>query len=101
VVVKHVLYCYLRKNDGSKVLKGRDPQSFCRLKHSLLEYRIVFQKLNIPREWFGGFKKKSLPFFRYLDFKKIGIQVFRLDQYEEAVKTVRGGGISKALFKVQ
>lgn len=36
----------------------------------------------------------------YLDYKKLGIGVYRLNQYEEALSALKSGDISKAVFKI-
>lgn len=36
----------------------------------------------------------------YLDFDKIGIKTFKLDQYEEAIEELKKGSIPKAMFKL-
>ncbi|EFN69090.1 Sorbitol dehydrogenase [Camponotus floridanus] len=37
---------------------------------------------------------------RYLDFNKLGIKVFALSQYKEALDALKKGNISKAIFKL-
>ncbi|XP_066991012.1 uncharacterized protein [Anabrus simplex] len=37
---------------------------------------------------------------RYLDYTKLGIKVFSLSQYKEAVKSLKEGSIAKAIFKM-
>lgn len=36
---------------------------------------------------------------RYLDYNKLGIRVFKLAEYEDALQALRNGEISKAVFK--
>lgn len=38
--------------------------------------------------------------YRYLEFEKLGIKVFSLDNFEEAMHELRKGVISKAVFKL-
>lgn len=37
---------------------------------------------------------------RYVDYEKLGIQVFALKEYESAICCLRSGTISKAIFKM-
>ena len=37
---------------------------------------------------------------RYLDFSKLGVAVFDVAQYEEAIQQLRRGEIAKAVFKM-
>ncbi len=37
---------------------------------------------------------------RYLDYDKLGIEVFALEKYEEAISRLKSGSISKAVFKI-
>lgn len=37
---------------------------------------------------------------RYLDYKKLGVKTFKLSEYEEALKDLKAGTISKAIFKI-
>lgn len=39
--------------------------------------------------------------FRYLNYEALGIQVFALSQYEEAIEKLKTGEISKAVFKFE
>ncbi len=37
---------------------------------------------------------------KYLDYQKLGINIYSLDEYEEAFKALQSGKISKAVFKI-
>lgn len=37
---------------------------------------------------------------KYLDYNKLGIKMFSLSQYKEALDALRKGDISKAVFKL-
>ncbi|XP_014365046.2 D-arabinitol dehydrogenase 1 [Papilio machaon] len=37
---------------------------------------------------------------RYLDYKKLGVQTFKLSEYEQALQHLKAGTISKAIFKI-
>jgi hypothetical protein len=37
---------------------------------------------------------------RYLDYEKLGIKTFFLNQYEEALQALNEGRIAKAMFKL-
>jgi hypothetical protein len=37
---------------------------------------------------------------KYLDYNKLGIKVFSLSQYKEALDALKKGDISKAVFKL-
>jgi len=37
---------------------------------------------------------------KYLDFNKLGIKVFALSQYKEALDALKKGNISKVVFKL-
>ena len=43
---------------------------------------------------------KNFSSHRYLDFAKLGIETFRMDQHEEAIAKLKSGRISKAIFEV-
>ncbi|XP_063376533.1 D-altritol 5-dehydrogenase-like [Cydia fagiglandana] len=38
---------------------------------------------------------------RYLDYKKLGIKTYSLEQYEQAFVDLKSGSISKAMFKIE
>lgn len=37
---------------------------------------------------------------KYLDYSKLGIEIFSLSQYKEALDALKKGNISKAIFKL-
>jgi len=37
---------------------------------------------------------------KYLDYNKLGVKIFSLSQYKEALDTLKKGDISKAVFKL-
>lgn len=37
---------------------------------------------------------------RYLSYEKLGIKMYKLSEYEEAVAALKNGEISKAVFKL-
>ena len=37
---------------------------------------------------------------RYLDYDKLGIKVFKLREFQEALKALKNGDITKAIFEV-
>lgn len=38
--------------------------------------------------------------FRYMDYERLGIQVFKLDQYQEAIEALKKGTAAKVVFKI-
>jgi hypothetical protein len=38
---------------------------------------------------------------RYLDYEKLGIKIYCLSQYEEALQALKEGTIAKAMFKLE
>ena len=37
---------------------------------------------------------------RYLDMEKLGVQIFRLDEYQSALERLSKGSIAKAMFNI-
>jgi D-arabinitol dehydrogenase (NADP+) len=37
---------------------------------------------------------------RYLDVEKLGVEIFKLDQYQAALDKLKDGSISKAMFNM-
>ncbi len=37
---------------------------------------------------------------RYLDMEKLGVQIFRLEEYQSALDILKRGSISKAMFNI-
>lgn len=37
---------------------------------------------------------------RYMDYERLGVEVFKLDQYQEAIQALRKGTIAKVVFKI-
>lgn len=53
-----------------------------------------------PFTFFKGLALLRAMSDKYIDFDKLGIKLFPLSRYEEALNALKNGQISKAVFKL-